>query len=103
MCFEEEVRSFSDLLYFFVILGLDPRIHKETGRVLVVGWIAGSKSGNDKKTNSPRVTKNKKHCHSECNEESSFINKANLFDWILRFAQDDNKNGLRMTEKKKRG
>ena len=22
----------------------------------------------------------KKHCHSECNEESSFINKANLFE-----------------------
>ena len=40
-----------------VILGLDPRIHKETGRVLVVGWIAGSKSGNDKKTNSPKENK----------------------------------------------
>ena len=38
---------------------------------------------------SPRVTKNKKHCHSECNEEACFINKADLFDWILRFAQDD--------------
>ena len=83
-----------------VILGLAPRIHKETGRVLVVGWIAGSKSGNDKKTNSPRVTKNKKHCHSESNEESSFINKADLFDRILRSAQDDNKKGFRMTEKK---
>ena len=32
-----------------VILGLDPRIHKETGRVLIVRWIAGSKSGNDNK------------------------------------------------------
>ena len=39
--------SFSGLLCFFVILGLDPRIHKETGRVLIVRWIAGSKSGND--------------------------------------------------------
>ena len=40
--------SFSGLLCFFVILGLAPRIHKETGRVLIVRWIAGSKSGNDR-------------------------------------------------------
>ena len=32
-----------------VILGLDPRIHEETGTVPVVRWIAGSKSGNDNK------------------------------------------------------
>jgi hypothetical protein len=31
-----------------VILGLDPRIHEETGTVPVVRWIAGSKSGNDR-------------------------------------------------------
>ena len=33
----------------FVILGLVPRIHKEADGVPVVRWIAGSKSGNDKK------------------------------------------------------
>ena len=35
----------------FVILGLDPRIHKETGRVLVVRWIAGSHPQGDVKGN----------------------------------------------------
>ena len=29
-----------------------------------------------------------------------FINKANLFDWILRFAQDDEKEALDDEEKK---
>ncbi|MBQ8630948.1 MAG: hypothetical protein IJ479_04425, partial [Alphaproteobacteria bacterium] len=33
----------------FVILGLVPRIHEETGTVSVMRWIAGSKSGNDKR------------------------------------------------------
>ena len=32
-----------------VILGLDPRIHKETSTVPIGRWIAGSKPGNDKK------------------------------------------------------
>ena len=50
-----------------------------------------------KNKNSPGMTKNKKHCHSECNEESSFINKADLFDWILRFAQDDGEKEKRVT------
>ena len=39
-----------------VILGLDPRIHKETSKVPVGRWIAGSKPGNDKKKKNPRVT-----------------------------------------------
>ncbi|MBQ8631452.1 MAG: hypothetical protein IJ479_07005, partial [Alphaproteobacteria bacterium] len=93
---------FSDFLSS-VIAGLDPAIHREGSRVPVERWIPGSSPGMTKNKNSPRVTKNKKHCHSECNEEACFINKADLFDWILRFAQDDNKKGLRMTEKKKRG
>ena len=83
---------FSDFLSS-VIAGLDPAIHREGSRVPVERWIPGSSPGMTKNKNSPRVTKNKKHCHSECNEESSFINKADLFDWILRFAQDDNKKG----------
>ena len=33
----------------YVILGLDPRIHEETGTVPIERWIAGSKSGNDNK------------------------------------------------------
>ena len=40
-----------------VILGLDPRIHEETGTVPVVRWIAGSKSGNNYKRKNPRVTR----------------------------------------------
>ena len=50
---------------------------------------------------SPRVTKRKRHRHSESNEESSFINKANLFDWILRFAQDDGEEKEEDGEKKR--
>ena len=57
-------------------------------------------SGNDEK---------KKHRHSECNEESSWLIKLYCLNWILRSAQDDkekriqddNKNGLRMTGKRK--
>ncbi|MBP3346603.1 MAG: hypothetical protein J6L86_06220, partial [Alphaproteobacteria bacterium] len=90
---------FSDFLSS-VIAGLDPAIHREGSRVPVVGWIPGSSPGMTKNKNSPGVTKNKKHCHSECNEESSFINKADLFDWILRFAQDDGEKEKRMTIKK---
>ena len=30
--------------------GFDPRIHDETSKVPVTRWIAGSKSGNDKRT-----------------------------------------------------
>ena len=36
-----------------VILGLDPRIHKETGRVPVVRWIAGPHPQGDVKGNDP--------------------------------------------------
>lgn len=34
---------------FFVIAGLDPAIHKETGRVLAMRWIPGSQPGDDRK------------------------------------------------------
>ena len=34
-----------------VILGLDPRIHEETSRVLVARWIAGSHPQGDVKGN----------------------------------------------------
>ena len=33
----------------YVILGLDPKIHKDKSIMLVSLWIAGSKSGNDNK------------------------------------------------------
>ena len=39
-CFE--VFVILGLLVFQVIPGLDPGIHKETGKELVVRWIAGS-------------------------------------------------------------
>ena len=39
-----------------VILGLDPRIHEETGKVLVVRWIAGSHPQGDVKGNDNKKT-----------------------------------------------
>ena len=53
--------------------GCDPRIHKETGRVLIVRWIAGSKSGNDNKKE-PRDNK------SNGKEEKSGIFSRFLFN-----------------------
>ncbi|MBQ8630586.1 MAG: hypothetical protein IJ479_02580 [Alphaproteobacteria bacterium] len=39
----------------YVILGLDPRIHKDKSIMLVSLWIAGSKSGNDKDEKSGKL------------------------------------------------
>ncbi len=38
--------------------------------------------------------------YSERSEESRLVNKAILFDWILRVAQDDGEKEKRMTERK---
>ena len=60
-----------------VILGLDPRIHRETSKVPVARWIPGSNPGMTKKE---KGDDEKKHRHSECSEESRSKNKANLFE-----------------------
>ena len=52
-CVREEV------LRSTVILGLDPRIHKETGRLLVVRWIPGSSPGMTKTKKSKKESKKK--------------------------------------------
>ena len=100
-CFEEDVLSFSGLLYFYVIAGLDPAIHKETGNVPVVRWIPGSSPGMTKNKNSPMVTKNKKPCHSECNEESSGLIKMICLTGSFDALRLTIKKGLRMTIKER--
>ncbi|MBQ8631199.1 MAG: hypothetical protein IJ479_05705 [Alphaproteobacteria bacterium] len=40
--------SLLDLLFFFVIAGLDPAIHKEISNVPIVRWILGSQPENDR-------------------------------------------------------
>ncbi len=69
-----------------VILGLDPRIHRETSKVPVARWIPGSNPGMTKKE---KGDDEKKHCHSERSEESSQLIRLICLNWILRFAQDD--------------
>ena len=56
-CFEEDVLSFSGLLYFYVIAGLDPAIHKDKSKVPVVRWILGAKPEGDYNRKNPGIIK----------------------------------------------
>ena len=52
--------AFSGLLYFYVIAGLDPAIHKETSRGFVERWIPGSSPGMTKEKKEPGDDERKK-------------------------------------------
>ena len=65
-----------NVLWNIVILGLDPKIHKDKSIMLVSLWIAGSKSGNDKDEKSGIDLPLFSYCHEEVRASDNLISNT---------------------------